>query len=229
VAVGESLVISVIVPLKGEAPACAERFRSLAGDPDAELLVADGGSSAETREAFRRTGARVLSSFGSRGARLHAAAAEARGEIFLFVHSDSSVPEHALELVREAVEGGATAGAFSLGYEDGTRGLRWIAAWANLRSRWLKMPFGDQGIFCRREVYRRSGGFRDLPICDDVDFVRRLKRVGAFAILPEKTVTSPRRYREHGNLRQVLRNWCVLAGYFAGVPPETLHRWYNGS
>lgn len=215
--------------MKGESPASAERFRSLAADSGAEVLVADGGGAAETREAFRGIGARVLSSFGSRGARLHAAAGEARGEIFLFVHSDSRVPEHALGLVGDAVQGGATAGAFSLGYEDAGPGLRWIAAWANLRTRWLKMPFGDQGIFCRREVYQRSGGFRDLPICDDVDFVRRLNRVAKLRILPEKTVTSPRRYREQGNLRQVLRNWRVLAGYFAGVPAETLHRWYNGS
>jgi rSAM/selenodomain-associated transferase 2 len=222
-------LISVIVPVKGESPASAERFRFLASDPDAEVLVADGGGSAETREAFRRIGARVLSSFGSRGARLHGAAGEARGEVFFFVHSDSRVPEHALELVREAVEGGAEAGAFSLGYENDSPGLRWIAAWANLRSRRLKMPFGDQGIFCRREAYRRSGGFRDLPICDDVDFVRRLRRVTALRILPEKTVTSPRRYREQGNLRQVLRNWRVLAGYFAGVSPEKLQRWYSGN
>ena len=90
------------------------------------------------------------------------------------------------------------------------------------------MPFGDQGIFCRRDLYERSGGFADLPICDDVDFVRRLKRVSALRILPEKTLTSPRRYREQGSVRQVLRNWRVLAGYFAGVSPETLLRWYNG-
>jgi rSAM/selenodomain-associated transferase 2 len=222
-------VISVIVPVKGESPASAECFRSLAADSDAELLVADGGGSAETREAFRRIGARVLSSFGSRGARLHAAAGEARGETFLFVHSDSRVPEGALGLVRDAIRGGASAGAFSLGYEDAGPGLRWISAWANLRTRWLKMPFGDQGIFCRRDVYQRSGGFRDLPICDDVDFVRRLNRVARLRIFREKTVTSPRRYREQGNLRQVLRNWRVLAGYFAGVSPEKLLRWYNGS
>jgi rSAM/selenodomain-associated transferase 2 len=222
-------LISVIVPVKGEPSESAERFRLLARDPDAEVLVADGGGSAETREAFRKIGAKVLSSSGSRGARLHRAAAEARGEALLFVHSDSRVPARALDLVREAIEGGAAAGAFSLGYEGAGPGLRWIAAWANLRSRWLKMPFGDQGIFCLREVYQRSGGFRDLPICDDVDFVRRLKRVATLRILGEKTMTCPRRYREQGSVRQVLRNWRVLAGYFAGVSPEKLQRWYNGS
>ncbi|MDQ6893779.1 MAG: TIGR04283 family arsenosugar biosynthesis glycosyltransferase [Acidobacteriota bacterium] len=210
-------------------PEAAERFRFIALDPDAEILVAAGGDCAATRDAFRKIGARVLSNSGSRGGRLHRAAAEARGEVLLFVHSDSRVPERGLDLVREALDGGAVAGAFSLGYENAGPALRWIAAWANLRSRWLKMPFGDQGIFCRRDVYERSGGFADLPICDDVDFVRRLKRVANLRILAEKTMTSARRYREQGSLRQVLRNWRVLAGYFAGVTPEKLQRWYNGS
>lgn len=221
-------MISVILPVKGERPESADRFRSLAGDPGAEILVADAGECEETSEAFRRIGARVFSGGGSRGARLHRAAGEARGEVLLFVHSDSQLPEGALDLVRNALRGGAGAGAFSLGYDGAGPGLRWIAAWANLRSRWLKMPFGDQGIFCRSDVYARSGGFRDLPICDDVDFVRRLRRAAPLRILPEKTFTSPRRYREQGALRQVLRNWRVLAGYFAGVRPEKLHRWYNG-
>ena len=75
---------------------------------------------------------------------------------------------------------------------------------------------------------RAVGGFRDLPVCDDVDLVRRLRKSGAFVVRPEKTVTSPRRYREVGTLRQVLRTWRVLAGYYAGVPPETLSRWYEG-
>ncbi|HEY6147136.1 MAG TPA: TIGR04283 family arsenosugar biosynthesis glycosyltransferase [Thermoanaerobaculia bacterium] len=221
-------MISVIVPVKGERPESADRFRPLAGDPDAEILVADGGGYPETADAFRALGAKLVAGAGSRGARLHRAAGEARGDTLLFVHSDSRLPDRALDLVREALRGGAAAGAFSLGYEDAGPGLRWIAAWANLRSRWLAMPFGDQGIFCRRDLYERSGGFADLPICDDVDFVRRLKRVSALRILPEKTLTSPRRYLEQGSLRQVLRNWRVLAGYFAGVSPDKLLRWYNG-
>jgi hypothetical protein len=97
-----------------------------------------------------------------------------------------------------------------------------------VRSRRLGLPFGDQGLFCRREAYEESGGFRDLPVCDDLDIVRRVKRVGRLVILPEKSVTSPRRYRQNGSLRQVLRNWRVLAGYFAGVAPEKLERWYRG-
>jgi rSAM/selenodomain-associated transferase 2 len=205
-----------------------ERFRRFARSPEAELLVADGSGDPAIAEAFRRTGARVFSSSGTRGSRLAAAARESRGEHLFFLHCDSHPPVGALEAVHRCLVGGAAGGAFSLAYERPGPGLRWVAAWANVRSRWLRLPFGDQGIFCSRDAYERAGGFRDLPICDDLDFVRRLRRVGRLVILPQKTVTSPRRYLERGTLAQVLVNWRVQLGYFAGVAPETLERWYNG-
>lgn len=220
-------MISIIVPTKNEGSEVAERFRSFAERSDAELLIADGGGSPDMALAFERIGAAVLRAPGDRGSRLAAAARVARGDVFFFIHADSRPPEGALDLIRRAVEKGACAGAFSLAYENPTPGLRWIAWWANLRSRLLRLPFGDQGLFCRREAYERAGGFRDLPICDDVDLVRRLTKAGRFVVLPEKTMTSPRRYRERGALSRVLRNWRVLAGYYAGVSPATLDRWYN--
>lgn len=221
-------MISVIVPVRGEAPETAARFGWIASDRDAELIVADGGGDPATAEAFRAIGARVVCGSGSRGARLDEAAKAARGEAFLFLHSDSRPADGALDALRASLARGSAAGAFSLGYEDAGLALRWIAAWANLRSRWLKMPFGDQGIFCRRDVYERSGGFHDLAVCDDLDLVLRLRKAGRFEILPEKTRTSARRYRSRGALAQVLVNWRVQAGYFAGASPETLERWYNG-
>ena len=221
-------MISVIVPIRGEDPAVAERFRCLLVPGETELVVADGGGSRETTRAFEDLGARLVEGAGSRGLRLHAAAREARGEILFFLHADSRPPGNALSRIRETLSAGAVAGAFSLAYEGATPGLRWIAWWANLRSRLFGLPFGDQGLFCSRAAYERSGGFQDLPLCDDVDIVRRLKRVGRLDVLPEKTVTSPRRYRERGALAQVLTNWKVLLGYSAGVSPEKLERWYRG-
>jgi rSAM/selenodomain-associated transferase 2 len=221
-------MISIIVPIKNESPDVAERFRRFLVPGRTEILIADRGDCPETSRAFEAIGARLVGGEGSRGLRLDRAARQARGEILFFVHSDSLPPENALSLIAGALATGAVAGAFSLAYEGTTPALSWIAWWANLRSRRLGLPFGDQGLFCRREAYEESGGFRDLPVCDDVDIVRRVKRVGRLVILPEKSVTSPRRYRQNGSLRQVLRNWRVLAGYFAGVAPEKLERWYRG-
>ena len=221
-------MISIVVPTKNEGPGAAERFRLLAQASGAELVVADGSSDCETARAFEAIGARVLRSQGSRGGRLAEAARQAEGDILFFLHADSRPPATALDRIRRAVEGGAASGAFSLAYEGATPSLRWIAWWVNIRSRVLRLPFGDQGLFCRRTAYDSAGGFRDLAICDDLDLVRRLKRVGRFVILPEKTVTSPRRYVQNGAFLQVLRNWRVLAGYYAGVAPEKLERWYAG-
>ncbi len=220
-------MISVIVPIKNESPEAAQRFARFAGSGESELIVADGGGDPATSRAFEAIGARLVRADEPRGSRLARAARQARGEILFFLHSDSVAPENALEAVRQALADGAVAGAFSLAYESADRRLRWIAWWANLRSRLLGLPFGDQGLFCRRDTYERAGGFRSLPICDDVDLVRRLRRAGRLVIRPEKTRTSPRRYRERGALAQVLRNWRVLIGYYAGVSAETLRRWYE--
>jgi rSAM/selenodomain-associated transferase 2 len=220
-------MISIIVPIRNEGPEIAERFRRLARSRDVELLVADAGDRTETTRAFAAIGAKCFTQPGNRGFRLGAAAERARGDILLFLHGDSELPPGALPAIQETLSNGVPAGAFSLGYQNADRAMRWIAWWANQRSRWLALPYGDQGIFCRRDAYDRAGGFRSLPICDDVDFVRRLRRVGPIVLRSEKTLTSPRRYRERGAWRQVLRNWRVLVGYWLGVSSETLERWYN--
>ena len=221
-------MISIIIPIKDESPEIAERFRRFSIGGKTEILLADRGDCPETTRAFERLGARIVSGTGSRGLRLDRAAREARGDVLFFVHADSQPPDNALSAIAETLETGAVAGSFSLAYESQTAAMAWIAWWANLRSRRLGLPFGDQGLFCRREAYAACGGFRDLPVCDDVDIVRRLKRVGRLTVRREKTVTSPRRYTQSGAARQVLRNWRVLAGYFAGVSPEKLEQWYRG-
>jgi len=220
-------VISVIVPVRNESPEIAAGFARFVRPGESELLIAESPEVSATGRAFEALGARVVSSGGSRGARLARAARDARGDILFFLHADSRPPHDSAALIRESLENGAAAGAFSLAYEDADTRMRWIAWWANLRSRVFKLPFGDQGIFCRRVVYERAGGFGDLPICDDLDLVCRLRRRGRFVILPQKTTTSARRYQEKGALRQVLRNWRVMFGFFTGVPAERLSRWYN--
>ena len=219
-------VISLILPIRGEDPSAVAKFRPFAGE--FEIVVADGGCAPETVAAFSEIASRrVFLPGATRGKRLAAAARAGAGEVLLFLHADTRPPPDARALIEACVASGAAAGAFRLAYEDPTPSLRTISWFANLRSRWLALPFGDQGIFCTREAYESSGGFRDLAVCDDVDFVRRLRRVARLRILEECCVTSPRRYLD-GAAARVLRNWTVLAGYWLGVSPERLERWYRG-
>jgi uncharacterized protein len=200
-------MISVIVPVKDEPPETLDALKRLAAAAGAELLVASGP--------------------GTRGARLAETASRARGDVLLFLHADSRPPERALAIIHETLDAGAAAGAFSLRYEPEDARMRWIAWWANRRARIFGVVFGDQGIFCRRDAYLAAGGFRDMPVCEDIDLVRRLRRVGRFVVRPEATATSPRRYRERGAPRQVLLVWKVLVGYYLGVSPERLAEWYR--
>ncbi len=217
--------VSTVIPLKDEPAEIGRAVLRWWKPGEGELLVADGGGSPAAR-VLRDAGARVITGAGTRGARLARAAEAASGEILLFLHGDSLPPEHVFDLVRRALDGGARAGAFSLAYDDPAPAMRWTAAWANFRSRVLRLPFGDQGLFCTREAYAEAGGFRDLAVCDDVDLLRRLKRVGPFVVLSERVETSARRYRRRGAARQTFRVWTTLAGYFLGVDPERLARWY---
>jgi len=216
-------VISLIIPVRDEPDGWWRKFLSVA--PDFEIVIVDGGNDAGTPPEFP---ARVLSLPGlSRGSRLDAGAREASGSVLFFLHGDSRPPPAARSLIEAAVASGAAAGCFQLAYEDSTPALRWVAWWANLRTRWGKLPVGDQGIFCTRRAYAAAGGFRDLAVCDDVDFIRRLRKIPGFVVLAAHCATSPRRYRGR-TLRQVWLNWSVLAGYFLGVAPERLERWYRG-
>jgi rSAM/selenodomain-associated transferase 2 len=217
--------VSVVIPLRNESVEVGRTIAAWWNPAEAELIVAGADGGAATN-VLREAGASVLCETGAtRGARLAHAAHLARGSILLFLHGDSRPPGRVLELVVEAVDAGATAGAFSLSYDEPDLALRWTAWWANVRSRVLRLPFGDQGLFCTREAYEQAGGFRDMPVCDDVDIVRRLKRAGRFVILPERIVTSARSYRR-GAARQTFRVWSTLIGYFVGIEPARLARWY---
>ncbi|MFQ6672430.1 MAG: hypothetical protein ACE5KY_03950, partial [Candidatus Tectimicrobiota bacterium] len=118
------------------------------------------------------------------------------------------------------------AGAFRLGLEGDRRAWRRIEAGANWRSRILGLPYGDQALFVRREVFEALGGFRPLPFMEDVDFVQRLRRYGGVRLTQGQVLTSPRRWEQEGVVATTVRNNLVLLGYFLGLDLEALHRWY---
>jgi rSAM/selenodomain-associated transferase 2/rSAM/selenodomain-associated transferase 1 len=219
--------ISIIIPTLNEPGDLARTLRAVGRPADTEVIVADGGSQDETLSIAREAGAKVVSCSPSRGGQLNAGAAAAIGNILLFLHADTRLPEDFARLVRDALRDPEVAGgAFALRFEPCPPVLKINEVTANWRTRLFHLPFGDQAIFVRSSLFRLMGGFRDLPLMEDVDFARRLHRAGRTAFLPAPVLTSSRRY-SGGYWRRNLINKVVFAGYFMGVTPERLAKMYR--
>jgi len=219
--------ISVIIPTLNEATTLASCLP--AASNDIEVIVADGGSQDGTAEVAVAKGCKVCVSAPGRGRQMNAGAGVASGEIFLFLHADTRLPEDFAVHVHRILAGpGMIAGAFLLRVESPLRQIRIIERVANWRSDRLQLPFGDQAIFLRAEQFRTIGGFLDLPIMEDVELVRRLQKRGRIGIAPVPVVTSARRWVEKGLWKTTLLNQVFLAAYFLGVRPSRIHDWYYG-
>jgi rSAM/selenodomain-associated transferase 2 len=220
--------ISVVIPTLneqsriGRALACTK----LAG---VERIVVDGGSADGTQETARSLGAeRVIASAPGRARQMEAGRREARGDVVLFLHADTRLDEGWKESLERALADPATAGgAFRLRFDgDGWR-LRVIELGAALRARLAGLPYGDQALFVRSALLERAGGIAPVPIFEDLDLVRVIRRAGRLALLPEAARTSPRRYAANGALLQVIRNQVALASYLLGLPRARVAAWYR--
>lgn len=208
--------------MRGEA-APDEAFLAPLRDAGTELLVAaDETTSESALTAYETFGARVLTSAAPRGQRLCEAAALASGDVLLFLHADTVLPDGWAEKVERAIADGAVAGAFRLSFAGGGPRMAWVAFWANARTRFTHVPYGDQAPFVRRAVYEKAGGHPPWPLMDDYALAQRLKKEGPIALLSAPVRTSPRRYLERGVLRTVLQNWRTLARFKKGVSAEEL-------
>lgn len=224
-----SSLISVIIPALNEAREILPTLDSCRA-PGAELWVVDGGSRDETAALARSWGARVLDCTGGRARQMNLGARHARGDLLLFLHADTRLPRGFDECVRRVLaDPQVAAGAFRLGIDSPGRGLRVIETVANWRSRFLHLPYGDQGLFLRRSVFERAGGFPLLPIMEDFEFVRRLAGLGRVVIAPLAVSTSARRWHQVGPWKTTLINQTLVTGYLLGVSCERLARWYRGN
>jgi rSAM/selenodomain-associated transferase 2/rSAM/selenodomain-associated transferase 1 len=220
--------ISIIIPTLNEADVIEETITRLPQSEQVEILVVDGGSRDGTDEMARELGVRVLSTAPSKAEQMNAGAAQAQGEVLLFLHADTRLPEKFEEKVMAAVaRQGYCAGAFTLRVDSADRGLRLIERVANWRARFFKMPYGDQALFVARDLFHEIGGFADYPIMEDFELIRRLKKKGRIAILPESVKTSPRRWQNLGIFKTWFLNQIIIGAYFIGIPPQRLALWYR--
>jgi len=218
--------VSVVIPTLDEEqrlPAAIQSVRA-----DADVIVVDGGSGDATREVAAREGARVLEAPRGRGRQLDQGARAATGEWLLFLHADTRL-ETGWAAALAALPPEVVGGAFRFTVDSPRPAFRVVETAVRLRLRLFALPYGDQGLFVRREVYARIGGVPHLPLMEDVAFVARLRRAGRLAFPPVRAFTSARRWDRYGIVGTTLRNWSLLALYAAGQSPERLARRYGRS
>lgn len=220
------MAVSIIIPTLNEAECLAGSLRELRALEPKEILVVDGGSTDATILEAARADQVLLSSPG-RAAQMNLGAAHARGDVLLFLHADCSLERGALrDAERLLARPGVAAGCFRMTVVSPRWVYRMIDAAATARVLWAGVAYGDQGLFVRRDVFERAGGFPSLRFMEDVFVCPRLRRFGQLVVAPSRVFVSDRRWRRFGVVRQTLRNWGLTALALAGVHPDKLARFY---
>lgn len=219
--------LSVIIPTWQEADQVCDAVKSAACFAD-EVIVADSASPDGTAEKAKAAGAAVVIAPRGRGQQLAAGAKGATGDVFLFLHADARLPMGAREAISKALQSPEiVAGNFMLSFDTTTRAARFMS-WANdVRRRWLRIYYGDSALFVRRVTYEALGGYAQIPLFEDYEFVRRLERQGNTAYVRHISVTASSR-RFAGAPLRTLGVWTLLQClYSLGVPPARLAKLYR--
>lgn len=221
-------LISVIIPVLNEAAHLPRTLAPLTHLPDLEVIVVDGGSHDNTPAIAQALKARVIASKPGRSHQMNQGAQVATGSILLFLHADTQLPPQFDVLVRQTLgQPQVVAGAFGLKINGGAWGLRLVEWGVAVRSRWGQLPYGDQALFLKATVFEAIGGFPELPIMEDFELIRQLRRQGRIAIAPATVLTSDRRWHTMGICRTTLINQVIIVGYLLGVSPTQLAGWYH--
>ncbi|MGH7717604.1 MAG: TIGR04283 family arsenosugar biosynthesis glycosyltransferase [Gemmatimonadaceae bacterium] len=218
--------ISIIIPTYNEAAGIAETLARLRMLDGCEVVVVDGDSADDTVAIARSLGATVTSASRGRGIQMNHGATLAGGDILLFLHADTRLPDTADALIRAALrEPAVIGGCFRLRFDDAHPVLR--ASAFLTRYSFRLFHYGDEAFFVRREVFEHLGGYRPFPLMEDLDLWLRMRRLGRLAVLAPPVIASARRFRRHGVVRQQLVGTVLVLLFLLGVSPWVLKRYYD--
>ncbi len=211
--------------LSAQAPESFDMIEAL------EIIVVDGSSKRETLDCIKYEQVKKLTSLPGRGRQMNVGAAAASGSILLFLHCDTALPERGLEKILSTMKNeSCDAGAFDLLINAKGFFYRLIEKTVSLRSRLTKIPYGDQGIFIRKDFFFGIGKFKEIPIMEDVEIMQRIKKYkGNLNFIDDHVLTSPRRWEKEGKVYGTLRNWTMITLYLLGVSPEKLAKRYKNN
>ncbi len=222
------LSISVIIPTLNE----EENIDCLLNylhqlDSMLELIVVDAGSTDRTVLKAKKL-SKVIQSSQGRGIQMNVGATIAKEDVFWFIHADCRPHPTSIQAIRQALANeNIVGGAFEYRLNHPGFKFRLAEMLSNYKNRSLKLLFGDMGIFVRRGIFERMGGYKDIPLMEDMDFSKRLKRLGKIVILQQKMDTSARRWIEEGYILSSIRSWTFQSAWAFGASPYTLAKWYR--
>lgn len=227
------MTISVIIPTLNEEQALGQTLTSLPSALVLETIIVDGGSTDSTlaiARAFCTTlsNTRIVGAPTGRARQMNEGAKASRGDILLFLHADTQMPHDASLIIESALAHPTVVGGrFDVQFDTRSSWGQIISTLMNWRSRTSGIATGDQAIFVRRHIFEQLGGFADIPLMEDIEFSRRLKRFGSIVPLRQAVRTSFRRWEQQGPLRTILLMWTLRFLYWTGVSPSRLNRWYD--
>ncbi len=222
---------SIIIPVLHESKiinTLLDSLTQLQGEQWFEIIIVDGSPTRDTLQVIADGNVKTYSCPQGRGRQMNEGAAHASGDILVFLHADTFLPQNAFSLIQTALEDTSNVGgAFTLKINPPTLFFRVIAAITTLRCRITRAPYGDQVIFLRKQYFDSIGGYRELPLMEDVELMRRINRKnGKIIILPEAVLTSDRRWQLEGFFYTLLRDTGIIFLYWCGMPAEKLAKFY---
>jgi len=225
-------MLSIIIPTLNEEEnieALLQHVQSTAQTRDYEIIVVDGGSHDNTLSIAQSHCDDVLTAKSGRGTQLNAGVERSTGDVFLFLHADTQLPNHFDAMIFERIAKNPMKGwgFFSIKLSGQRLIFQVIAKLINVRSKFTSIATGDQCLFVTRNAFHQINGYKSIPLMEDVDFTKRLKKYGTPIFIKESVVTSSRRWEEKGVVRTILLMWWLRLLFFIGVSPEKLSGLYR--
>ena len=219
---------SIIIPTLNEARYLSETLAQIQQLSSHEIIISDGGSNDNTLKIASKFTQNLIKGSAGRALQMNAGAQVATGDLLLFLHADSYIERASYQKMLAAMKKTEVlGGAFSLLIDSDRWALQIINQFANLRSRYLGRAYGDQAFFVKKHVFQEMKGFTEFPICEDLDFYKRLKFLGPVVLLKEEVLTSPRRWINEGIWFTTIRNILIATLFELGFPPRILTKWYQ--
>ncbi len=223
-------LISIIIPTLNEAETIESLLEYLTQFiPDSEIIIADGGSTDGTLNHII-SNIKIVHSPPGRAIQMNQGAAVANGDILWFLHADCFPQAESYSAIQKVMKNNEiVGGGFEYALDENGLVYRVSEFFSNRKNRILKLLYGDMGIFVRKDIFATMGGFAEIPLMEDMDFSKRLKKRGKIEILPFRLKTSARRWVEEGPIKNIVRNWALQILWLLGTSPSTLAKWYKFS